>query len=202
MVKNNNRSITRRGFIKGLAVAGAVIAAPTYIPSAALGKDGAVAASERITVGFIGTGSHGVGVNLQSYLRLKDSQAVALCDVDKPRMVNADNLVKRSYGKGFKGCFLTGELSGETTVRGKGRKRGTSGRGEKDAYVAGYSKDGELQVVEFLGGADHDLSYAIGAAEDGTVVISGAFRNATKMGEVELKSRKGNDIFVTKLKAN
>ena len=51
-------------------------------------------------------------------------------------------------------------------------------------------------------GADNDLSYAIGAAEDGTVVISGAFRNSTKMGGVGLKSRKGNDIFVARLKAN
>ncbi|MBT3200858.1 MAG: twin-arginine translocation signal domain-containing protein, partial [Phycisphaerales bacterium] len=83
MAKPANRPITRRGFLKGAAAVGAAIAAPTYIPAAALGKDGAVAASERIAMGFIGTGSHGVGVNLQTFLRLKDSQAVALCDVDK-----------------------------------------------------------------------------------------------------------------------
>jgi len=109
MARENKRSITRRGFLKGAAAVGAAVSLPNYVPSAALGKDGAVAASERIAMGFIGTGSHGVGVNLQSFLRLSDSQVVALCDVDKPRMLNADNLVKRSYGDGFKGCFLTGD---------------------------------------------------------------------------------------------
>ncbi|MDP6544785.1 MAG: Gfo/Idh/MocA family oxidoreductase [Phycisphaerae bacterium] len=104
-----NGSITRRGFLRGTLAAGAVVALPQYIPSTALGKDGAVAPSEKITVGFIGTGSHGVGMNLQSFLRLRDSQAVALCDVDEPRMISANNLVKRMYGKGFKGCFTTGD---------------------------------------------------------------------------------------------
>jgi myo-inositol 2-dehydrogenase / D-chiro-inositol 1-dehydrogenase len=110
MAKPANRPITRRGFLKGAAAVGAAIAAPTYIPAAALGKDGAVAASERIAMGFIGTGSHGVGVNLQTFLRLKDSQAVALCDVDKPRMTNANDQVKQIYGNGFKGCFMTGDF--------------------------------------------------------------------------------------------
>jgi predicted dehydrogenase len=109
MTIENNRSITRRGFLKGAAAVGVAATLPNYIPSTALGKDGTVAASERITVGFIGTGSHGVGVNLQSYLRHRDSQCVALCDVDKPRMMNAHNLVKRIYGKDFKGCTTTGD---------------------------------------------------------------------------------------------
>ena len=104
-----NRSITRRGFLQGTLAAGAAVALPRYVPSTAMGKDGAVAPSERITMGFIGTGGHGAGYNLQSFLRLRDSQAVALCDVDEPRMINANNLVKRIYGKGFKGCFTTGD---------------------------------------------------------------------------------------------
>ncbi|MCP4376623.1 MAG: twin-arginine translocation signal domain-containing protein, partial [bacterium] len=105
----NKRSITRRGFLKGVAVAGAVVAIPQYISATALGKDGATAASDRIAMGFIGTGLHGVGMNLQAFLRLRDSQVVALCDVDRARMVNANNLVKQVYGNGFKGCFTTGD---------------------------------------------------------------------------------------------
>ncbi len=101
---------------------------------------------------------------------------------------------------GSEGCLMTGEFSGTVTIRGVGRRRVTEVKGEKDAFLASYGKDGELRFVQLLGGVDHDLSYAIGAGSDGTVVISGAFRNQTKMGEVELKSRKGNDIFVTRLK--
>jgi hypothetical protein len=48
---------TRRGVLRGLA-AGAAAAAvfPTIVPSRALGLDGAVAPSERITLGVIGIG--------------------------------------------------------------------------------------------------------------------------------------------------
>lgn len=105
-------------------------------------------------------------------------------------------------GDGSDGCLMTGELTGEGKVRGTGRARGTMGKGKKDAFVAGYSKSGELVLIEFLGGKDSDLSYAIGADPSGTVVIAGAFRNETKMGAIQLKSRRGNDIFVTKLKTD
>jgi len=109
MTSGSNGSLTRRGFLQGVAVAGAAIALPNYIPSCTRGKDGTVAPSERIAMGFIGTGKQGVGMNLQTFLGFGDSQAVALCDVDEPRMINANNIVKEEYGGGFKGCFLTGD---------------------------------------------------------------------------------------------
>ena len=109
MASGSKGSLTRRGFLQGAAVAGAAIALPNYIPSCTRGKNGTVAPSERIAMGFIGTGKQGVGMNLQTFLGFGDSQAVALCDVDEPRMINANNIVKKEYGGGFKGCFLTGD---------------------------------------------------------------------------------------------
>lgn len=103
-------------------------------------------------------------------------------------------------GDGSKGCLLTGELSGAVTFRGKGSERDIVTKGERDSFIAAYSPDGELRFLEMIGGDDHDLSYAIAADDKGTVVISGAFRNLTTMGNVELTSRKGNDIFLTRLK--
>ena len=51
---------TRRQFLKTSAtVTGGAIAAPTIIPSSALGLDGAVPPSERIVVGGIGIGRRG-----------------------------------------------------------------------------------------------------------------------------------------------
>ena len=48
---------TRRGLLKGgLAAA----SAPYFVPARLLGAD---APSNKITVGFIGTGSHGIGHN-------------------------------------------------------------------------------------------------------------------------------------------
>lgn len=47
---------------------------------------------------MIGTGSHGVNVNLKSYLNQADAQVVAVCDVDRHRMKNAKLLVDKKYG--------------------------------------------------------------------------------------------------------
>jgi hypothetical protein len=55
-------TISRRQFLRrNLAAAGAAIVAPTIIPASALGRDGEIAPSERITMGFIGVGHQGGG---------------------------------------------------------------------------------------------------------------------------------------------
>ena len=69
---------TRRQFLKKTAIAtGAVISAPTIIPSSALGLDGAVPPSDRIVVGGIGIGNRG-GYDLGCFLQQKDVQFVAV----------------------------------------------------------------------------------------------------------------------------
>ncbi|MBM3892147.1 MAG: gfo/Idh/MocA family oxidoreductase, partial [Verrucomicrobia bacterium] len=65
---------TRREFLKGAVVA---VAAPRVIPASALGLDGRPAPSERITIGFLGVGSHGIGRNLNGFLKEPDAQPVA-----------------------------------------------------------------------------------------------------------------------------
>ena len=47
--------LSRRGFLKSTAVA----AAPLVVPGSVLGLNGAVAPSNRITMGFIGVGNQG-----------------------------------------------------------------------------------------------------------------------------------------------
>ena len=103
---------TRRQFLKGTAAA--ALAAPHVITSMALGARGAAAASERIAVGFIGTGGHGVGRNLRMFLGQPDAQAVALCDVDSRNLKRAHDLVRTHYAArkrsaGSKGCQTTGD---------------------------------------------------------------------------------------------
>jgi len=96
---------TRRSFLKRTAVAGLAVAAPTIVPSSVLGADGQVAPSNQITVGFIGTGSHGIGWNLPAYLRLKEARILAVCDVDNRRMINARETVNERYKN--EDCFGT-----------------------------------------------------------------------------------------------
>ena len=91
--------IDRRGFLKkALGVSAAVAGFPYVVSSSALGNAGGVAASARITMGFIGVGSHGIGMNLQTFLGQPDCQAVAVCDVDPNNIKQACDLVNQKYG--------------------------------------------------------------------------------------------------------
>jgi len=90
----NRRSFLQRAAHTGLGVLGL----PYIVTSSALGKGGAVAAGERITVGCIGVGSHGTGMNLRSYLAQGDAQVVAVCDVDARHLERARKMVNDKYG--------------------------------------------------------------------------------------------------------
>jgi len=95
---NSQESINRRQFLKngGLITAGALFF-PAIIPASALGKNGAVAPSRRITVGCIGVGGMGTG-NMRSFLALDDVQVTAVCDVDTKHLNRAKNIVDSNYG--------------------------------------------------------------------------------------------------------
>jgi predicted dehydrogenase len=94
-----NRPITRRGFLKGgaEAVAGA-LAVPYVLSSAALGGQGATAASERLTMGFIGIGNMGGG-HLGEVAGDGRIQIVAISDVKAPVAQWGKKLVEDAYAK-------------------------------------------------------------------------------------------------------
>jgi predicted dehydrogenase len=70
---------------------------PYIIRSTVLGADGAVAPSERITMGCIGVGSQGSG-NMNGFLNKKMAQVVAVCDVDRRNRDRAKATVDKKYG--------------------------------------------------------------------------------------------------------
>ena len=78
MSKNINR---RKFFKKAGAVAATAITAPYFVPGSVLGKNGGIAPSNRITMGFIGVGGIGT-VKLQGFLANSDAHILAACDVD------------------------------------------------------------------------------------------------------------------------
>ena len=84
----------RRDFLK--AGVGAV-GFPYLIPSAAMGKSGTIAPSNRIVMGAIGTGSMGSG-DLRGFLNKKEVQVVAVCDVDTVHSGRAKKMVDDKYG--------------------------------------------------------------------------------------------------------
>ena len=98
--------LSRRSFLRRTAVATCLAGvASQFVPASVLGAEGQTAPSNRIAVGFIGTGSHGMSWNLPPYLRHKDAQVVAVCDVDNRRMIRAQETVNERYGN--ESCFGT-----------------------------------------------------------------------------------------------
>ncbi|MBL9127079.1 MAG: Gfo/Idh/MocA family oxidoreductase, partial [Verrucomicrobiales bacterium] len=92
------RSVTRRSFLGrlGTLTAGAV-ALPQYIPARALGRDGAVAPSERIVLGAIGIGGRGSHV-LEAFVHEPGVQFVAICDVKAARRKAVKKMADTLYG--------------------------------------------------------------------------------------------------------
>ena len=96
---NPRSRVSRRSFLQQTTSAVWLAGlAPQWASSSVMGADGQVAPSNRITVGFIGTGDHGTGWNLPPYLRHPSAQVVAVCDVDNLRMIRARETVNERYG--------------------------------------------------------------------------------------------------------
>ena len=93
------KRVNRRQFLtKAIGVSAGAVGFPYLVRSSALGNTGTVAASERITIGFIGVGGHGRAVNLTNFLGNADAQAVAVCDVETSHMNIARDMVNKKYG--------------------------------------------------------------------------------------------------------
>jgi predicted dehydrogenase len=85
---------SRRDFVLG-SVAAASLA--TIVPASALGRQGNVAASERITLGVIGIGPR-CTYDLKSMLPMADVQCVAIAEVQANRREAGKTLVDQHYG--------------------------------------------------------------------------------------------------------
>jgi hypothetical protein len=89
--------VSRRRFLKTAAQAGAVLMAPQVLSGKVLGKDGAVAPSDRIVLGGIGIGNRGT-YDLGCFLPQSDVQFVAVCDVKANRQAAVKAIADQHYG--------------------------------------------------------------------------------------------------------
>jgi predicted dehydrogenase len=83
--------------LKTTLSASAVFSVPQIIPGTALGKDGAVAPSNRIVLGGIGIGRRGT-YDLSCFLPEPDVQFVAVCDVKAKQRAAIKEIVDKEYG--------------------------------------------------------------------------------------------------------
>ena len=104
----SNKQISRRSFLKKTTSAAVgAISLPYIVSSSALGQAGAVAAGERIVMGFIGVGGRGTSL-LRNFLHLSDAQVVALCDVKRQNRDRAKQTVDKQYET--TGCGAYGDF--------------------------------------------------------------------------------------------
>jgi predicted dehydrogenase len=97
-MSQQTRKLSRRRWLQSVAAgSGAAALAPMFIPAAALGRDGAVAPSERIVMGAIGIGSRG-SHDLTVLLNSADVQFLAICDVRRERRDAVKNMADQHYG--------------------------------------------------------------------------------------------------------
>lgn len=87
----------RRRFLQTALQASAVFAVPQVIPGSVLGRDGAVAPSERVMLAGIGIGGRGSYV-LGCFIDEPDVQFVATCDVRADRREAVKRRVDAKYG--------------------------------------------------------------------------------------------------------
>jgi predicted dehydrogenase len=90
-------AFSRRTFLKrsGLALAAGALF-PALAPARALGRDGNVAPSIRITLGVVG--GHQGWSDFQGFFGFKDVQPVAVCDVDRNTLASRANATQQRKG--------------------------------------------------------------------------------------------------------
>ena len=84
-------ALSRRGFVKkATGFSAGIITAPYILKSC-------TPPSKQITLGMIGTGGHGMDWNLPPFLQMADVRVLAVCDVDKSRVMEAKRVVDEHY---------------------------------------------------------------------------------------------------------
>lgn len=97
--------VNRRSFLQQ---AGTVLAvAPVFVSATALGRDGQIAASERITIGMLGSGDRATQI-AQHLVNMADSQVVATCDP----FVGKRDALKAFFENGYAARRADGTFSG------------------------------------------------------------------------------------------
>ena len=104
-----HKRFSRRAFLKTAAAASL---APLVLPARI--RSAGVRANDRITLGFVGTGKHGLGL-LGAFLKYPQTQVLAVCDVDANRRERAKQVTEDHYAAGqpdgaFTGCAACGDF--------------------------------------------------------------------------------------------
>ncbi|NQU84960.1 MAG: Gfo/Idh/MocA family oxidoreductase [Mariniphaga sp.] len=104
---SKKQKVSRRRFIRGMSAA---IIMPYIIPSSVFARGKNIAPSDKITLGFIGCGEHGVGTNINGFLKHDDCQILAICDVDPMQLEKAKQRIFRQYGESYEDLSISSDF--------------------------------------------------------------------------------------------
>jgi len=112
-MKQQKKGDSRRQFLRQTAAIGLGI---TIVPSYVLGGSRHIAPSDKITLGFIGTGKQSGGLGSRFMQQVPDIQMVAACDVDTDKLEKFKMMVNKHYAEAtdqtdYKGCDTHFEYS-------------------------------------------------------------------------------------------
>lgn len=100
----------RRSFLKLLAASSASVAFPSIVRAETLGRNGGVAPSNRLALGYIGLGSQGGG-HFRTGLHNPSIQTNGICDLDAARVKKAlGEFQAADAARGNANCFTTGDF--------------------------------------------------------------------------------------------
>ena len=92
------KTLTRRALLRSGVTGLAALGFPSIVPASVLGADGAVAPSNRITLGQVGFGWIG-GSHLDTLLNRKDVRYVAACDVNGQKLAEVRQKIAGKYAE-------------------------------------------------------------------------------------------------------
>ncbi len=107
MARTGTSRFSRRTLLARASAMAAACTSPWVIPGSALGKDGATAPSNRITIGSIGVGMMGGG-HFGIFAKYPDVQLVALSDLDPWRRNAAHERLQSAYRERSRSGLLRG----------------------------------------------------------------------------------------------
>ena len=87
-------ALSRRGFLKGAAVA---TAAPLFLPACTTTGRGRPGPNDKINVVAVGVGWQGTS-NMEGFLGNNNCRVIAVCDIDQQHLLAAQNMVNTAYG--------------------------------------------------------------------------------------------------------
>jgi predicted dehydrogenase len=103
-MSTKKNSLSRRNMLRASTMGAAAVAAPTVIPSSALGFAGYTAPSNRITFGMVGFGKISNN-HFPPMLGRNNIQILAVCDVDTKKREKARDRVNAKYGDTGCACY-------------------------------------------------------------------------------------------------